>query len=72
MAGALALYGVFMIMSGILGAILASTKNRDASAWTAWCFLLPPMLALLVAMPKYKGRRRRRMTLDEEDALLLD
>ncbi|MGI9478252.1 MAG: hypothetical protein ACR2PI_16240 [Hyphomicrobiaceae bacterium] len=58
----------FMILSGILGGILAGLKNRDYSYWIAWSFLLPPSLIVLALLPTIKGHRPRRMTLDEEDA----
>ena len=57
-----------MILSGILGGILAGFKNRDYSYWIAWSFLLPPSLIVLALLPTIKGHRPRRMTLDEEDA----
>ena len=57
-----------MILSGILGGILAGFKNRDYSSWIAWSFLLPPSLIVLALLPTIKGHRPRRMTLDEEDA----
>ncbi|MGF1650659.1 MAG: hypothetical protein ACFCUN_09415 [Hyphomicrobiaceae bacterium] len=65
----IALYGLVGIVCGVLGYALAATKRRDASAWGAWCFLFPPMVLLLLAMPTNRGARPRRMTLDEEDSL---
>lgn len=57
-----------MILSGIVGGILAGFKNRDYSYWIAWSFLLPPALIILALLPKLKGVRPRRETLAEEDA----
>lgn len=57
-----------MILSGILGGIIAGLKNRDYSFWIAWTFLLPPSLIVLALLPTIKGPRPRRVTLDEEDA----
>lgn len=57
-----------MILSGILGGIIAGLKNRDYSFWIAWTFLLPPSLIVLALLPTLKGSRPRRLTLDEEDA----
>ena len=57
-----------MILSGILGGVLAGLKNRDYSYWIAWTFLLPPSLIVLALLPTIKGHRPRRITLDEEDA----
>lgn len=41
--------------AGVLGGILAALKNRDYSAWAAWCFLFPPFLIVLLITPKYMG-----------------
>jgi hypothetical protein len=57
-----------MILSGILGGILAGLKNRDYSYWIAWTFVLPPALIILALLPKRKGPRPHRPTLAEEDA----
>lgn len=57
-----------MILSGILGGILAGFKNRDYSYWIAMSFLVPPSLIVILLLPTLKGPRPRRMTLDEEDA----
>jgi len=57
-----------MILCAILGGILAGLKNRDYSFWIAWSFLVPPAVIVLLFLPTLKGRRPRRITLDEEDA----
>jgi membrane protein implicated in regulation of membrane protease activity len=64
------LTGGIMLFFGILGAVFASVKNRDASFWTALCFLVPPALIVLLLLPKYKGPRQRRPSLDDEDTML--
>lgn len=69
MSAFIALYGLTMIVCAALGGLLARVKNRDVSAWIAWGFICPPALIVLVLLPKYQGRRPRRMTLDEEDAM---
>jgi hypothetical protein len=61
------IWGSIAIISGILGAALAGWKNRDVSAWAAWCFLVPPLALALLLSPKRQGPRPRRPTLDEED-----
>jgi hypothetical protein len=57
-----------MVLSGILGGVLAGLKNRDYSFWIAWTFILPPSLIVLALLPTIKGQRPRRVSLDEEDA----
>ena len=57
-----------MILSGILGGVVAGLKNRDYSFWIAWTFILPPSLIVLALLPTIKGQRPRRMSLDDEDA----
>jgi hypothetical protein len=63
------IWGTIAIAAGVLGAIFAGWKNRDVSAWTAWCFLVPPAIIFLLLFPKRPGPRPRRPTLDEEDRL---
>lgn len=61
------IWGLIAIAGAILGALFAGWKNRDVSAWTAWCFLVPPLAIWLLLMPKRQGPRPRRPSLDEED-----
>ena len=61
-----------MILSGILGGILAGLKNRDYSYWIAWSFVLPPALIVLAFLPTRKGPRPRRPTIAEEDERIED
>ena len=63
----IALGGIVMIVSGILGALLASMKNRLPNFWGALCFLLPPALLVLLILPKNMGPAPRRRPLDAED-----
>ena len=63
------LVGGIMIISAILGAVLAGIKNRDLSFWLAWTFIVPPSLLILLFLPRLKGARPRRPTLDEEDTM---
>jgi hypothetical protein len=45
--------------------LLAGVKNRDYSSWIAWCFVLPPLVFVLLLLPRYQGVRPRRPRLDE-------
>lgn len=62
------IWGVSAILAALAAAVLAGIKNRDYSAWVAWCFLIPPLVLVLALLPRYQGRRPRQRTLDEEDA----
>ncbi len=64
------LIGAAMLIGGIVGAIVAGIKNRDLSFWTAFGFLFPPAVLLLAVLPRIKGRRPRRTTLEEEDTMM--
>lgn len=63
----IAVAGIVMIVSGILGAFIASMKRLDTSKWGAWCFLVPPALLLLLILPKNTGPLPRRRPLDADD-----
>jgi hypothetical protein len=60
-------WGLTALAASALGGLVAGSKNRDYSAWMAWCFLMPPLLVLLLLMPRAEGSRRRRPTLDEHE-----
>lgn len=62
------IWAVVSLASAIAGGFLAAAKRRDHSFWAAWCFLLPPMLLILLLVPKNTGPRQRQRTLDELDA----
>jgi uncharacterized membrane protein YfcA len=61
------IWGLIAILGGIAGAVLAGYKNRDYSAWAAWCFVFPPLVIALALTPKRQGPRPRQPTLDEQD-----
>jgi hypothetical protein len=65
MAKVIAIWGVVAIASAIVGGIVAGAKRRDHSFWAAWCFLVPPMLLILLLMSSNKGPRPRRPGIDE-------
>lgn len=58
------IWGGVALASGAAGAALAGVKNRDLSAWIAWCFLLPPLVFVLLLLPKRQGPRPRQPRLD--------
>ena len=60
-------WGVTAIVTGILGFVFAGAKNRDSSAWAAWCFLLPPLVIAILLSRKNPGPKPRQPKLDELD-----
>ena len=62
------LWGVVAIGAAVAAALIAGARNRDHSSWAAWCFLLPPLLIVLILLPTNTGPKRRRPSLDEEDS----
>ena len=61
------IWGASASFTGVVGFFLASAKNRDSSAWAAWCFLLPPLLIALLLTRTNPGARPRQPKLDELD-----
>ena len=61
------LWGFVAIAAAVLAGVLAGVRNRDHSAWAAWCFIFPPALLVLLLLPRNPGPRPRRRSLDEED-----
>jgi hypothetical protein len=62
------IWGAVAIGSAIAAGILAGIKRRDHSFWAAWGFVFPPMLIVLLLLPRNQGPKKRQRTLDEEDA----
>lgn len=60
-------WGVLAVVAAALAGIVAGLKRRDHSFWAAWTFLVPPMLLLLLVMPKNRGPRPRRPRIDVEE-----
>ena len=63
--GGIVVWGGVAVASGIVGGLLAGAKNRDYSSWIAWCFVLPPLVFVLLLLPRYQGPRPRQPRLDE-------
>ena len=58
------IWGGVALASGAAGGILAGVKNRDYSSWMAWCFVLPPLVLILLLLPRHQGARPRQPRLD--------
>ncbi|MFA5901320.1 MAG: hypothetical protein WC829_19635 [Hyphomicrobium sp.] len=61
------IWGGAAVISGVAGGVLAGVKNRDYSAWIAWCFLLPPLVLVLLLLPRNQGPRPRQPRLDADE-----
>ncbi|MEZ5816516.1 MAG: hypothetical protein R3D44_05500 [Hyphomicrobiaceae bacterium] len=67
----IAVWGLVSIAAAVAGGLIAAARNRDHSWWAAWCFVLPPMIIILLFLPRNTGPRPRRPSLDEEDRELV-
>jgi hypothetical protein len=63
----IAVWGVIALGAAVAAGLVAAAKNRDHSWWAAWCFVVPPMLLILVLLPRNTGPRPRRPSLDDDD-----
>ena len=61
----IAIWGLVAIASAVIAGFVAGAKRRDHSFWAAWSFLFPPMLLVLVLMPRNKDPRPRKPGIDE-------
>jgi hypothetical protein len=46
------LYLICALVGGIVATFVAGTKNRNQAVWMVAAFLLPPVLFILIALPK--------------------
>jgi hypothetical protein len=65
LAKIIAIWGVLAIAAACIAGVVAGVKRRDHSFWAAWSFLFPPMLLVLIALPRNAGPRQKRPSLDE-------
>ena len=65
--GGIVVWGGVAVASGVVGGLLAGVKNRDYSSWIAWCFVLPPLVFVVLLLPRYQGLRPRQPRLDESE-----
>jgi hypothetical protein len=61
------IWGVSALVAALIAATFAAAKNRDISYWVAWCFLAPPLVIVLMLLPKRAGPRPRQPSLDQVD-----
>lgn len=61
------IWGGMALASAIIAGLLAGVKNRDYSSWIAWCFVLPPLVLVLLLLPRYEGSRPKQPRLDESE-----
>lgn len=67
MAKYIAIYGTIAIVAAVAAAIIAGFKRRDYSYWASITLLFPPLLFVLMLIPKNTGPRPVRAPLDSED-----
>ncbi len=61
------IWGGVALAGAAVGGIIAGMKNRDYSSWIAWCFVLPPLVFVLLLLPRHQGQRPRQPRLDESE-----
>ena len=61
------IWGAIAVVAAILASVIAAQKNRNASVWIAWCFVLPPLLLVLWLLPPREGPSPKRRSRDGED-----
>jgi hypothetical protein len=64
----IAIWGVTATTAAVVAGILAGIKNRDYSFWISSTFIAPPLLIVLVLLPRLKERPKRPSIDEEEDA----
>ena len=49
------IYLVSAVVAGLIATIVARAKRRHSGYWMLGCFLFPPLLLLLLVLPKGKN-----------------
>jgi hypothetical protein len=62
----IAIWGVTAIVAAAVAGVIANIKNRDYSFWIAITFLLPPLLLVLILMPRLKQQPVQVRTTDDD------
>ena len=52
-------WGLIALACSAAAGILAFRKNRDVSFWMSWCFVLPPLVLMLLPMTRLSVPRPR-------------
>lgn len=69
MATFVAIYGSIAFVAAVIaGLVAAIVKRRDWSYWATITLLFPPMLAVLLLMPKNPGPRPHRESLEDQES----
>jgi hypothetical protein len=63
----IAIWSIVALLSSLVAGIVAHARGRDHSYWAAWSFLVPPMLLVLLLLPRSTATYPPRRTLDDED-----
>ncbi|MGI9386719.1 MAG: hypothetical protein ACR2OX_04760 [Methyloligellaceae bacterium] len=53
--------GVLCLVSAATGAIVAKIKRRSADVWAFACFIFPPILLILLLLPKNTEVQQKKM-----------
>ena len=51
--------GLVSLLSAVIGALVAMFKRRGADVWGFACFIFPPLLLILILLPKNTEPRQQ-------------
>ena len=58
--------GLVVLLSAVIGALVAKFKRRGADVWAFACFIFPPLLLVLILLPKNtEPRQQQRLSKKE-------